>query len=411
MSEINDFDWVDASAVVIAIGIATVMFRPSIRDSELWRATVTPLASIIGSGFLIVAPLLAAIAGSQAALAMSAIAVFSLWIGSALRFNIVHDGESLTFTSVRYAEGLERVSDLALGFAYLVSIAFYIRLMCGFILTGFDLFTEFNADVLATIVLTFIGAWGYRRGLKGLERLEEYSVTIKLAIIGALLAGLVFHGSLHGFTVEGVMPSVSNSWERLRLLGGMLLIVQGFETSKYLRSAYSRTVRVRSMLRAQILAAAIYVSFVALALPLMSTLAGLAPSETAIIDIAIRVTPVLPLMLILAAVMSQFSAAIADTIGAGGVVSEETRDRLSARSTYPIITLISVILVWRTNIFEIVAFASRAFALYYLLQALLAVRLSAAFQSGARRRLTIASYATLALILLAIVLFAVAVEV
>lgn len=387
-----------------------LMFQRRIRNAEFWRATVTPLASIIGSGFLIVAPLLAAIVGSGAVITMVGIVMLSLWVGSALRFNIVHDGTDLTGGTVAFAPELERASDLALALAYLISIAFYIRLMCGFLLTGFQLFTEFNGDVLASAVLAFIGGYGALRGLKGLERLEEYSVTIKLAIIGALLFALAFHALRSGYVVTHIHASVIDGWDRLRLVGGTLLIVQGFETSKYLESAYTPAVRLRSMLWAQLLAGVIYVAFVSLALPLMASLADSTPSETAIIDIARQATPVLPLMLIVAATMSQFSAAIADTLGAGGVVEVNSKKRLRTKVSYPIITCVSVILVWSTDIFEIVALASRAFAIYYFLQAVLAIRLSASFQTGTHRKLTIASYGTLAAVLLAIVIFAKAVE-
>ena len=49
---------------IVVIAVATValigLFLPRVVGSTKWRATVTPLASIIGSGFLILAPLLAA---------------------------------------------------------------------------------------------------------------------------------------------------------------------------------------------------------------------------------------------------------------------------------------------------------------------------------------------------------------
>lgn len=37
---------------------ALVLFHPKVSGNANWRATVTPLASIIGSGFLVLAPLL-----------------------------------------------------------------------------------------------------------------------------------------------------------------------------------------------------------------------------------------------------------------------------------------------------------------------------------------------------------------
>lgn len=404
--EVGNFSALDGFLVALAIVVAGVMLRRKVRDAPFWRATVTPLASIIGSGFLIVAPLLAGVAGTFALEAMIGIVLLSLWVGAAVRFNILHDGINPLAEMARFAPRLERMSDVALAFAYAISIAFYIRLMSGFVLTAFNAFTTFNADVLATLVLSFIGIYGLRRGLYGLERLEEYSVTVKLAIVAALLTGMVYHDAGNGYDLTGLPTPASDYWDRLRQLGGMLLIVQGFETSKYLSSTYDRQLRVRSMHVAQLLAGVIYVLFAGLAMPLMAPFAHAKPSETAIIGLSGAITLVLPMMLVLAAVMSQFSAAIADTIGAGGVIENETRRHVPAQTSYLVITLMAAALLWVTNIFEVVTLASRAFAFYYLLQAVLAARLAAETGAGWRRRWLTGSYWVLAIIMLAIVLFA-----
>jgi hypothetical protein len=164
--------------------------------------------------------------------------------------------------------------------------------------------------------------------------------------------------------------------------------------------------RARSMRLAQWLAAVIYVAFVALSLPLMGGLVRAEISETAIIEITAEITLVLPAMLVVAAAMSQFSAAVADTIGAGGVIESETRHTFTARNSYPLIALLAVVLIWTADIFTVIAFASRAFAFYYMLQALLAARLALKAGSGGAGGLRAASYVALALLLLAVVAFA-----
>ena len=382
------------------------MLSRHIRDIPLWRATVTPLASIIGSGFLVVVPMLTHIAGPLSIWAISAVVFLSLWIGGALRFNIQHDGREDSANGGRSTQALERLSDIALAFAYIISIAFYIRLMCGFILTGVNAYTPFNADILATVVLAFIGIYGFRRGLHGLERLEQYSVTIKLAIIASLLVGLMYYDSSQGYSLSGLPTPDTSLWEGLRLLGGMLLIVQGFETSKYLASTYDATLRSRSMLFAQILAGMIYIGFVALAMPLTATLDDAIPNETAIIGLSGEITLVLPIMLVIAAAMSQFSAAIADILGAGGVIEDESQRRIAARTSYFIITVLALVLIWNSHIYQVISYASRAFAFYYLLQSILAAQLAASVLAGRRRFLRICSYSALALIFLVITLFA-----
>ncbi len=404
-----NFSAQDGLLVALATLVALVMFRPAIRNAVLWRAMVTPLASIIGSGFLVVVPLLAGIAGPMALAAIVGIVLLSFWLGAAIRFNIVHDGRNPLADSDGAVQLLERFSDIALAFAYVISITFYIRLMCSFVLAGLHTHSDFNADVLATGVLSFIGIYGWRRGLHALERLEEYSVTIKLAIIASLLAALMVFDATHGYDLSALPTPSQGVWQSLRELGGMVLIVQGFETSKYLGSFYNAALRARTMRVAQILAGIIYVAFVALCMPLMGPLADAQPNETAIIHLSGTITLVLPIMLVLAATMSQFSAAVADTIGAGGVVEKEARGRLSSQTSYPIIAALAIALVWTCNLFEVVAFASRAFAFYYLLQALLAARLAHNI-GGGRRLWRMSAYLALALLMLLIVLFAVPVK-
>lgn len=414
----DNFTLLDGLLVAFSSVIAMVMLSGRIRKAPFWHATVTPLASIIGSGFLVVVPLLANIAGTEAVWAILIIVLLSFWIGGALRFNIQHEqvitaqmlpGKQ-TGKSEAVTAQLERLSEVSLAFAYVISITFYIRLMCGFVLTGVDAYTPFNADAMATAILLFIGFFGWLRGLNGLEQLEGFSVTIKLAIIASLLAGLAYYDVQQGYDLAGLATPEGDTWNRLRQLAGMLLIVQGFETSKYLGASYGPSLRIRSMRIAQVLAGIIYITFVALAMPLMAPYATATPNETAIIELSGKVTLVLPILLVIAAAMSQFSAAIADTIGAGGVIEKETTQRISARAGYALISIFAVALLWTTHIFELVALASRAFALYYLLQALLAARLALKVSSGRRRNWQVFSYLVLSVLLLLVVLFAISAE-
>ena len=77
---------------------------------------------------------------------------------------------------------------------------------------------------------------------------------------------------------------------------------------------------------------------------------------------------------------------------------------------YPIIMGCAIGLIWMTNIFELVAIASRAFAIYYMLQTLLATRLALSVETGMRRNALTAGFASLSVLLLGVVLFAKAAE-
>ncbi|NVJ71177.1 MAG: hypothetical protein HWE08_12525 [Alphaproteobacteria bacterium] len=397
--------------VLIAALCFSVLLLPKIRRNPFWRATVTPLASIIGSGFLIIAPLLAAITGKMAIFAMMAILLVAYAVGGVMRYNIRHAEPRIK--AVGAAPVITRVEDLGrvvLALAYIVSIAFYLRLMGSFVLDMVGLNTQTNAALLTSAVLLFIGISGSIRGLDGLEKLETASVSLKLAIIVALLVGLWHHDIETGFALDGLKPEHHTPIEQLRMLAGMLLVVQGFETSRYLANNYTATIRIRSMRLAQLVASVIYLLFLWLALPLMPNMEFGKPDETAIITLSAQAATVLPFMLVLAAVMSQFSAAVADTVGAGGLVEEQTDGRVTEGKAYLGVTLVGIFLVWSANIFEIVAIASRAFAGYYLLQTLIAARIVALRQEGIVRVLWLSGLLLLASVLLGTLLFALPVE-
>jgi hypothetical protein len=60
--------------IVTALVLASYLaFSKRLAGSSSWKATVTPLASIMGSGFLVSAPLLAGIVGNLALFCMAAL--------------------------------------------------------------------------------------------------------------------------------------------------------------------------------------------------------------------------------------------------------------------------------------------------------------------------------------------------
>ena len=56
---------------------------------NLLRATATPLASIFGSGFLIIVPILAVTVGSLSTFAMIGVVVVAYFVGEVIRFNSI----------------------------------------------------------------------------------------------------------------------------------------------------------------------------------------------------------------------------------------------------------------------------------------------------------------------------------
>ena len=75
-------------------------------------------------------------------------------------------------------------------------------------------------------------------------------------------------------TLQWPVVPKQDLWTVLTVLGGTLIVVQGFETSRYLGSEFDREMRVWSCRSSQIVSTVIYVTFVALATPLMHFLSN-----------------------------------------------------------------------------------------------------------------------------------------
>ena len=101
------------------------------------------------------------------------------------------------------------------------------------------------------------------------------------------------------------------------------------------------------MRTAQLLSSAIYLAFIALVTVLFKD--GMGADVTAIIGMTTPVALVLPLLLSIAAIGSQFSAAVADNSGAGRLVAEITHRKLPIRYAYVLTLLVTVALIWETT--------------------------------------------------------------
>jgi hypothetical protein len=397
--------------VVIAATVLLFMFHPRLTKSESWQATLTPLSSIIGSGFLIIAPLLASVVGEYSPLAVICIVLLAYAIGGVIRFNItyaeplLHDRKA---HPVIYK--IDLFANTALSFAYVTAVAFYLSLLSSFLLTylGFGGIPALE-NTLTTIIIVIIATTGFLRGLGGLEKLEAYSMSLQLSIVVSLLLGVFVYGYNYIQSEQSLVFDVQDrDWiTKACILCGILLVVQGFETSRFLGEKYSAEIRVRSMRRAQLISGTLYIVSVIALMPIVQHI-DLANIQIAEIVSATGVAATaLPLMLIVAAIMSQFSAAVADTVGAGCLASESSNGILSTNRGYLVVSLFAIILVWTADLLEIISFASRAFALYYLLQCVVA--LIACHHCYERKAYCLYSthFATVASILTFIVIFAI----
>ena len=392
--------FVDIAILAAALATGAILFRPSVASNPFWRATVTPLASIIGSGFLILAPVLDYGYGGWAPVVMAGLCAAAWAFGSAIRFNIAALNDGLDDTPG--ATRLEALASWTLALAYFVSVAYYLNLFGAFAARMISHDDPLVARSITSALLLLILAIGSTRGFTALERLEQVSVSVKLAIIAGLLAGMALFFRdrvVHDGLVAN--PVHVDGWSGLALAFGLIVTVQGFETSRYLREIYDAPTRIRSMRLAQVLATAIYVAYIVLMAYVFPADDGMV-SETGVIDMTARVSTILPAMLMVAALSAQFSAAIADTGGSGGLVHELTRGRVRQGMTYAALTAGGLAMTCLFDVFAIISYASRAFALYYGLQALLA-----AIRAGTRKAqwARVAFYLALAFLALAMTVF------
>ncbi len=391
--------------IILALAAAAFLaFSPRLTKSSGWQATVTPLASIMGSGFLVSAPLLAGIVGNLALICMALLLGIAYLVGGAIRFNIQHF-EPIENKGHGPAQDIAFLSRVVLVAAYFISVTYYLQLLSAFLLNALSIDNLFLSDVITTALLVLIAGIGMWRGLDELAAVEKYAVALNLGMIAALLVALAIYNIKLLTGGEWSLPAISSviDLKDLRVLLGLLIVVQGFETSRYLGSQYPAQLRISTMRTAQILSAGIYLVFIGLSTVLFRD--GMGADVTAIIKMTAPVAIVLPVLLSIAAIGSQFSAAVADSSGAGGLLEDITHQKLPERYGYLLILLVTVALTWATDVNGIIAYASRAFALFYMLQCLVAFFVTLQLKDLSHRPLRLMNFAFLAVICLLVFAF------
>jgi hypothetical protein len=368
---------ITVAAIALALAVTALLSAPWVARSRTWRAMVTPLASIIGSGFLICGPLLAKAFGSAAILAEVALLLIAYAVGATIRFNIAHVEPYLA--EARPNDGvawLARATQVVLSLAYAVSVAYYLKLLAEFALQASHIGAGQHAllsNSLVTAVIAAMSGIVLLGDLRRIEHVAHATVSLKLGVIAGMLGALAWSW-IRGGPAEPPPPMVFKAGS-VPVLLGLVITVQGFETSRYLGHAYDAQTRIRAMRYAQWLASAIYLLFLILLTPRLAP-AARTPGVAGILAIMDGVAPFLGAVVLVGAVASQLSAAVADSIGAGGLMSEVSRRRLSVKAAFLAAAALATAVVWLTDPFQVVATASRAFALFYALQCGLALWVS-----------------------------------
>ena len=302
----------NVALILALIAGAAFLFRPRLLASETWQATVTPLASIIGSGFLVAGPLLAGLAGNWAIAAMMLLCGTGYLFGSAIRHNIMNVEPEIEAGASRTVRIIERASELALALAYFVSVAYYLHLFAAFGLRFAGVTDTVWIRIAATAVIATVGAIGATGGLDALERVAVNAVGLKLTLILGLLAALLIAGgvAITQGTFGWNAPVPDFQIHDGRVLLGLVILVQGFETSRFLGAAYDRPTRVRTMRYAQWIATAVYLLFFLFITSYFTGDPITHSDETAIIDLLRPVGVMVAPVIILTALASQLSSGV-----------------------------------------------------------------------------------------------------
>tara|TARA_R110002049_G_scaffold72490_7_gene187538 strand:+ start:110916 stop:112097 length:1182 start_codon:yes stop_codon:yes gene_type:complete len=385
----------------------------------------------MGSGFLVSAPLLAAVVGNWSPLVMAGLLLVAWLVGDAVRFNIryaeplaEHPSKAMVAVDASFdasnhrlhrshrdaaalkVKAPELISHFILAVAYFISTTYYVQLLSEFSLGYFGVDSEMVSKVVSSGVLFSIAMIGFLFGLSIIEKVERYAINLNLAMIGALIACLIWHNLALWIGGDWILPDLQpepDKWHAARVCLGLLVVVQGFETSRFLGSDHSAKVRVTTMKWAQAVAAAVYLIFLTLILVVMTPeQASASAGVTAIVSLAGSLAVVLPAMITIAAIGSQFSASVADEAGCGGLLSSLTSGGLTSRSAYLAIGCVTVGLAWTVDVMQVIAIASRAFAAFYCLQCWVAATIAWTGKCGAPRRVRAVGYGLLTIGCLAI---------
>ncbi len=372
----------------------------TLRRRTVMVAVVTPLASILGSGLLIIVPVLERTVGALSVFGAVAVCAVAWFAGTAVRHCVrvvepLIASDELDDTTRR----LDRLADVVIVVAYVISVALYLRIMAEYVFGYLDPGgSPVGERILACVAVAVIVAVGVARGFEGLDELDRVTLGVVVVLTTVLGGVLLFHDGQEFLGGGITLPPVpALGVHTLLILGGIVITVQGFETVRYLGAEYDAETRVWASRLAQVIAASIYIGFVAVATPLMG-LGTEAGADSTLLSITKRVAPFLLVPLVISAVLSQFTAATADTAAAEGNLRGLSRWMHGPRP-FLFSGAAAIALAATVPTYTIVAVASRAFAAYYAIQAVIALRTTGSWP----KRI---GYGALALLMIAITLFA-----
>jgi len=336
---------------------------------------VVPLANIMDVGFLVLSPIIVVLVGYDAPFFMLGICLVAVATGFVIAFNIRHY-EPLIGTPDR-VHLIAAWANWSLFAASMVNIAYYVQLLMTLVLLPLGLYNESRVTLTSAIVLIVVIVIGFQGYLPALNRLGDRTTAFNLAALFSVLAAFAVYNVLEAVDGRWSFPSYDPTLDTatVRKVLGLFAMVQGFEASRYISARFTAKERVSTMRWAQAVATAVFVLLIALVLLPFGQFRPDADA-TAVFVVSKEVAFYLPWLILLVAVGSQVSAIANATSSRSELLIEATRGSIARRYTFPILLVPAIMIVIFTNVTDAVAIASRVFALYFVLQSLIALMLA-----------------------------------
>ncbi|MGI9585962.1 MAG: hypothetical protein ACR2N7_10275, partial [Acidimicrobiia bacterium] len=287
--------------------------------------------------------------------------------------------------NIRHYEPLEATRDRinlvghasrwALTFASVINIAYYTLVLVTLGLWPLDLYSERNLAIVGTVLLGVLVVVGLAGGMDRLNNLANKTTAFNIAAVVAIVVAFgVFNIQewLGGREVFPATDTVIDS-EAFRQIIGLFAIVQGFEAARYIGGRFAGELRVSTMRLAQVISSVVFVALLAFVLILFVQVET-DFSGASIFIVADEVGDAMPWLILLAALGSQTSAIIGATMSRSDMlVSHKVINKdISRRATFLILLVPAIGLFLLADVPMAVTLASRVFATYFVLQAVIA---------------------------------------
>ena len=368
MKPVSDSFFAVGAGLFVILGLAWALYRPRVQQSTRYQATVVPLANIMDVGFIVLSPAIVLLAGFAAPLVMLGICLVAIATGFAISYNI-RNQEPLEGTKDS-VNSIARFSQWALLAASIVNISYYTLLLITLVLWPLGAYSEGALAVWGTVYLAAIMLIGWFGGMDWLNKKADQTTAFNIAAVVGVVVAFVFYNIQEwlGGRWE-ISTEVSITTEDFRKIIGLFAMVQGFEAARYIGNRFSAEQRISSMRLAQYISSFVFVVLVASILviflpPVVET------GGTAIFSASDLVGDTLPWIVLLAAIGSQTSAILGATSSRSDMIVNT--GRVSREWTFPMLLIPTIALFLLTDVTQAVALASRVFAFYFLLQALIA---------------------------------------